>query len=121
MLNIPSVCVFCGASTPQRPLFASAMVELAEGLLERDWALVYGGGRVGLMGAVAEAVTEGGGTVIGVIPHQLERREVAHLGLSELIVVDNMHERKRIMYERSGRLRLPPGRLRHHGRGHGKS
>lgn len=109
MSNIHSVCVFCGASTPHKPLYEAAMRELGDGLAEREMALVYGGGRVGLMGAVAEQVLNAGGRVIGVIPHQLERREVAHLGLTELIVVDSMHERKRIMYDRSDAFACLPG------------
>jgi uncharacterized protein (TIGR00730 family) len=109
MLNIPSVCVFCGASTPKRGHFQDAMHELADGLVARDWALVYGGGKVGLMGTVSERVMAKGGRVIGVIPHQLQRREVAHLGLTELHVVDTMHERKQIMYEKSGAFACLPG------------
>jgi uncharacterized protein (TIGR00730 family) len=109
MSNIHSVCVFCGASTPKKPIYEAAMRQLGDSLVANDMALVYGGGRVGLMGAVAEQVLEKGGRVIGVIPHQLERREVAHLGLTELVVVDSMHERKRIMYDRSDAFACLPG------------
>lgn len=109
MPNIHNVCVFCGASTPQRELFDKAMVELADGLVERQMGLVYGGGRVGLMGTVANRVMEQGGRVIGVIPHQLQRREVAYHGLTELHVVDSMHERKRLMYDKSDAFACLPG------------
>ena len=109
MSNIHSVCVFCGASTPKKPVYEAAMRQLGDSLVANDMALVYGGGRVGLMGAVAEQVLTQGGRVIGVIPHQLERREVAHLGLTELVVVDSMHERKRIMYDRSDAFACLPG------------
>jgi uncharacterized protein (TIGR00730 family) len=109
MSNIHSVCVFCGASTPNKPIYEAAMRQLGDSLVANDMALVYGGGRVGLMGAVAEQVIEKGGRVIGVIPHQLQRREVAHLGVTELIVVDSMHERKRIMYDRSDAFACLPG------------
>lgn len=109
MSNIHSVCVFCGASTPKKPIYEAAMRQLGDELVANEMALVYGGGRVGLMGAVAEQVLTQGGRVIGVIPHQLERREVAHLGLTELVVVDSMHERKRIMYDRSDAFACLPG------------
>lgn len=109
MPQIQSLCVFCGASTPKNPLYEQAMFDLAAGMAKRGIDLVYGGGRVGLMGAVAEGVINGGGKVIGVIPHQLERREVAHLGVAELVVVDTMHERKAIMYDRSDAFACLPG------------
>jgi uncharacterized protein (TIGR00730 family) len=109
MPNISSVCVFCGASAPRRELYDKAMCDLADGLVERDMALVYGGGRVGLMGTVAERVMAGNGRVIGVIPHQLQRRELAFHGLTELHVVDSMHERKRLMYDKSDAFACLPG------------
>jgi uncharacterized protein (TIGR00730 family) len=85
------------------------MHALGDEMLARKLGLVYGGGRVGLMGVVAEKVLFGGGEVVGVIPHQLQRREVAHLGVTELLVVGSMHERKAIMYERSDAFVVMPG------------
>ena len=103
------ICVFCGASDPVSGLYVSAIERFADTLGARGGSLVYGGGKVGLMGVVADRVLAQGGSVLGVIPHQLERREVAHLGLTELIRVDSMHERKRIMYERSDAFVVFPG------------
>jgi hypothetical protein len=109
MEKINTLCVFCGASTPTHTAHADAILNLADRMLQRGIGLVYGGGRVGLMGAVAERVMAGGGRVIGVIPHQLQRREVAFDELTELHVVDSMHERKAIMYERSDAFVIFPG------------
>lgn len=109
MRQLRSICVFCGASDPSDAQYRAQMHLLGDEMLARALALVYGGGRVGLMGVVAEKVLFGGGTVVGVIPHQLQRREVAHLGVSELILVDSMHERKAIMYERSDAFVVMPG------------
>jgi uncharacterized protein (TIGR00730 family) len=91
------ICVFCGASPGNEPRYVAAAAEVGEGLAERGIGLVYGGGRVGLMGAVAEAALAGGGEVIGVIPRGLVDRELAHPGLTELHVVETLHERKAIM------------------------
>ena len=82
---------------------------LGAGLAASGIELVYGGGRNGLMGAVADAVLAGGGTAIGVIPRHLQDREVAHLGLSELVIVDTMHQRKQAMAERSDAFVVLPG------------
>lgn len=109
MRELRSICVFCGASDPSDPQYRVQMHALADEMVARKLGLVYGGGRVGLMGVVAEKVMAGGGHVVGVIPHQLQRREVAHLGVSELIVVDSMHARKAIMYERSDVFVVMPG------------
>jgi uncharacterized protein (TIGR00730 family) len=109
MRQLRSLCVFCGASDPSDPQFAIQMHALGDEMLARKLGLVYGGGRVGLMGVVAEKVLFGGGEVVGVIPHQLQRREVAHLGVTELLVVGSMHERKAIMYERSDAFVVMPG------------
>jgi uncharacterized protein (TIGR00730 family) len=109
MRQLRNLCVFCGASSPSDERYAREMHALGDEMLARKIGLVYGGGRVGLMGVVAEKVLFGGGFVLGVIPHQLQRREVAHLGVSELIVVDSMHERKAIMYDRSDAFIVMPG------------
>lgn len=104
------ICVFCGSSRGSEPAYAEAARRLAEALLRRGQGLVYGGGCVGLMGIVADAVLEGGGEVIGVIPRSLARKEVAHQGLTELLVVDTMFERKQLMMERAdGFVSLPGG------------
>ena len=93
--------MFCGASTGNAPYFAAAARELGRGIAEAGMRLVYGGGRVGLMGEVADAAVQAGGVVIGVIPEFLTRREVAHDDISELIVTPDMHTRKRRMFELS--------------------
>jgi len=105
-----SVCVYCGSSPGADPAFASAAGEVGRLLAGSGRTLVYGGGRVGLMGAVADAALAAGGRVIGVIPQALVEKEVAHYGLSELRVVGSMHERKALMADLSdGFLALPGG------------
>jgi uncharacterized protein (TIGR00730 family) len=102
--------VFCGSSTGRNLAFASAAQALARSIVERDIEIVYGGGNVGLMGVVADAALTAGGRVIGVIPHALVSRELAHPGVSELHVVDSMHERKALMADLSdGFIALPGG------------
>lgn len=104
------VCVYCGSSPGHDPSYREAARDLGEALLDRDLGLVYGGASVGLMGTVADTVLDGGGEAIGVIPAALEDREVAHAGLTELEVVDSMHERKQRMVELSdGFVALPGG------------
>jgi len=104
------VCVFCGSSHGASPVYAEAARDLGRRLARRGLGLVYGGGNVGLMGEVADAALAAGGEVIGVIPYALEAREVAHSGLTELHVVDSMHERKALMADLSdGFLALPGG------------
>ena len=106
--------VFCGSSPGARPAYTRAAVALGETLLHRDLGVVYGGGCVGLMGIVADTVLAGGGEVIGVIPRSLAHKEVAHRGISELLVVEDMFERKRIMMERADAfVSLPGGVLGH--------
>src|SRR6201999_3217783 len=90
------LCVYCGSSDGNEPQYRAAAHELGIGLAARDIELVYGGGRNGLMGCVADAVLNGGGRVTGIIPVHLEHREAAHRGLSELVVVTDMHQRKRV-------------------------
>jgi uncharacterized protein (TIGR00730 family) len=104
------LCVFCGSSTGGRSAFRAAAESLGRALAARGVGLVYGGARVGLMGALADAALEAKGEVIGVIPEGLVRKEVAHTGLSELRVVRSMHERKATMAELSdGFIALPGG------------
>lgn len=104
-----SVCVFCGSSSGANPAYAAAARELGRELAARRLALVYGGGRVGLMGAVASAALAAGGSVVGVIPHALALREVAQEDCTELVVVDTMHERKALMADRADAFAALPG------------
>ncbi|MDX1583279.1 MAG: TIGR00730 family Rossman fold protein [Thermoanaerobaculia bacterium] len=105
------VCVFCGSKNGANPAFSDAARHFGERLAYRGHTLVYGGGNLGLMGTVADAVLSGGGEVIGVIPAALEEREHAHTGLTELHVVDSMHERKAMMADLSDAFVALPGGL----------
>jgi len=112
-LPVPSrsVAVFCGSRFGADPAYRAAAVELGAGIAEAGWRLVYGGGRVGLMGVVADAVLAGGGQVLGIIPDFLQRREVAHSGGIELVMTDTMHDRKRQMFEAADAFVTLPGGL----------
>jgi uncharacterized protein (TIGR00730 family) len=104
------LCVFCGSNSGTAPAFADTAARLGTALASRDIGLVCGGGDVGLMGVVSDAVLEAGGDVTGVIPQFLEQAEVAHRGLTTLHVVDSMHERKALMASLSaGFIALPGG------------
>ena len=104
------LCVYCGSSSGADAVYAAAARDLASLLVAADIELVYGGGARGLMGILADAVLAGGGRVSGVIPRALHDREVAHEGLTELHVVDSMHERKSLMAVLSdGFVALPGG------------
>jgi uncharacterized protein (TIGR00730 family) len=104
------VCVFCGASSGRLPAYAETARAFGSAAADRGLAVVYGGGRVGLMGAVADAALAAGGEVVGVIPRELVDRELAHRGLTELHVVGSLHERKALMAELSdGFVALPGG------------
>ncbi len=105
-----SLCVYCGSCSGIDPSFTSAARELGQLLASQQIELIYGGGRVGLMGVLADAVLNAGGRVQGVIPQSLADREVAHHGLTQLHVVDSMHQRKALMAELAdGFLALPGG------------
>ena len=105
-----SVCVFCGSSFGKRPAYREAASLLGQTLAEQDLTLVWGGGRVGLMGTVADAVLAAGGETVGVIPGFMVAKELAHPDSTELIEVDSMHTRKALMAERSdGFVALPGG------------
>jgi uncharacterized protein (TIGR00730 family) len=107
---VNSLCVFCGSQPGASPAYAEAATLVGRALAGRGWTLVYGGGRVGLMGILADAALAAGGKVIGVIPAALARREVAHQRVTDLEVVDSMHERKARMAELAdGFLALPGG------------
>ena len=104
------LCIFCGSSSGIRPEFSAAARTVGMGLARRGIGLVYGGGAIGLMGILADAVLAAGGEVIGVIPRGLASREIAHAGCTELRVVESMHERKATMAELAdGFLALPGG------------
>ncbi len=105
------VCVFCGSSPGGRPEYVEAARTLGRALARRGLGLVYGGAKVGVMGAVARAVLEEGGRVTGVIPKHLVREEVAFTGLDDLRVVGSMHERKALMAELAGGFVALPGGL----------
>ena len=109
MKPLRSVCVFCGAQGGARPEYVEVARALGALLAHRGLTLVYGGGQVGMMGAVADACLAAGGRVTGVIPEHLMRPEVAHQGLTELVVVDSMHTRKRLMAERADAFVVLPG------------
>jgi uncharacterized protein (TIGR00730 family) len=110
MPAIRSICVFCGASTGRDPGYAAAAARTGETLARRGIRIIYGGGRLGLMGTVADAALAAGGEVIGVIPRGLVDRELAHPGLTELRVVGTLHERKAAMAELAdGFVALPGG------------
>ena len=104
-----SVCVYCGSRMGNQPAYQSLAVALGTAIGRRGWQLVYGGGRAGLMGAVANATLAAGGRVVGVIPESLMTLEVGHAGLSELHVVSTMHQRKQLMAERSDAFIAMPG------------
>lgn len=104
-----SVVVFCGANEGYDETYREIAYQLGSTLAEKNIRIIYGGGKVGLMGAIAEGALQHGGEVIGVIPQFLKSQEVAHEGLTKLIVVDNMHERKVKMHELSDAVITLPG------------
>lgn len=104
-----AVCVYCGSNAGSRPAYGDRARELGTRIAREKLSLVYGGGNVGLMGIVADAVLAAGGDVIGVIPRQLVDREVAHLDVTRLEIVDSMHERKARMFDLSDAFVALPG------------
>ena len=104
-----SVCVYCGSRLGNKPGYQALAQALGTAIGKRGWQLVYGGGRAGLMGTVADATLKAGGRVVGVIPESLMKLEVGHAGLTELHVVDSMHSRKKMMAERSDAFIAMPG------------
>ena len=109
--GLRSICVFCGASAGRDPRYADAAAAVGTELAGRGIELVYGGGRLGLMGAVADAALEAGGRVTGVIPGGLVDRELAHRGVTDLRVVTTLHERKAVMAELADAFLALPGGL----------
>jgi uncharacterized protein (TIGR00730 family) len=106
---VRSICVFCGSQSGALPQYVAEARALGTLLARENLTLIYGGGHVGMMGAVADAALAAGGKVVGVIPQHLMRPEVAHQGLTELNVVDSMHTRKRLMAERADAFIVLPG------------
>jgi uncharacterized protein (TIGR00730 family) len=107
---LKAICVYCGSNAGSKPAYTERAIALGDRIAREGMALVYGGGNVGLMGVVADAVLAAGGEVIGVIPEQLVNWEVAHKGLTRLEVVANMHERKMRMFDLAdGFVALPGG------------
>jgi hypothetical protein len=104
-----SICVFCGSSLGNDPIYQQMAEATGRAIAAQGQSLIYGGGRSGLMGVVANSALQAGGRVIGVIPHALVDRELAHTGLSELHIVNNMHERKTKMAELSDAFVALPG------------
>ena len=104
-----SVCVYCGSANGAKPLYAEAARAFGRSLVEAGLALVYGGGKVGLMGVIADTVMAEGGRAIGVIPELLVNKEVGHNGLTELHVVPDMHHRKKMMADLSDAFVAMPG------------
>ncbi len=109
MVSLSSVCVYCGSSSLVNDVYKDAARQLGTGLARSGVRLVYGGGRVGLMGLVANAALAAGGRVTGIIPDHIRALEVGHDALSELLVVDSMHERKRLMVDHSDAFVVLPG------------
>ena len=107
--NGKNLAVFCAAAEGSRPVYREVAEELGRTLAQRGIGLIYGGAKIGLMGAVADATLAAGGHVVGVIPHVLVDKEIAHDGLSELHVVDTMHTRKRLMGEKADAFLTLPG------------
>ncbi len=109
MSKIKTVCVYCGSGPGTNPLFVEAAEALGKAFAENDVRLVYGGGSLGLMGAVAKSTLDHGGSVTGIIPEFLTARENALSRVQEMIVTPDMHERKRLMFERSDAFVALPG------------
>jgi uncharacterized protein (TIGR00730 family) len=109
MAKLASLCVYCGSSTSVRPVYLEAAAELGQRAARRGIRIVFGGGRVGLMGAVADAALEAGGKVHGIIPRHLDDYEIGHRGTTELEIVESMHVRKMRMFEESDAFCILPG------------
>lgn len=104
-----NVCIFCGSSTGEDPVYTQATRAIGQQLAAGGHTLIYGGGNIGLMGVLADTVLEAGGKVIGVIPDFLMKREVGHLGLTDLVIVNSMHDRKKRMADLADAFVALPG------------
>ncbi len=109
-MSLENICVYCGSNAGNDPIYREQAQAMGRALVERGLGLVYGGSRVGIMGVVADAVLAAGGRAIGILPEALMKKELAHKGLTELHVVQSMHERKTMMAARSdGFIAMPGG------------
>ncbi len=108
-MKVKSLAVFCGSQTGSNPLFAEHAKQLGEYMGRNNITLIYGGGKKGLMGAVADAVMENGGTVTGIIPELLTGRESQHTGITDLRISEDMHSRKKMMYDLCDAAVILPG------------
>ncbi|MEJ1978167.1 MAG: TIGR00730 family Rossman fold protein [Acetobacteraceae bacterium] len=113
--TIRSAVVFCGSRPGRDPAWRDAAEALGRGMAKAGIRLIYGGGRTGLMGAVADGALAAGGAVTGIIPTFLQAREVAHVDVQDLIITDSMHSRKQLMFEHADAFRDPAGRAGHAG------
>lgn len=111
MTKIKSVCVYCGSSARVDQIYKDAAVELGKTIADQKWDVVYGGGRVGLMGLVADAALNAGSKVVGIIPRHIQAREIEHTDLSELHIVESMHVRKQMMVDRADAFVILAGGL----------
>lgn len=110
MRKLKSICVFCGSSEGNDTAIIESATQLGETLVEKEITLVYGAAKIGIMGLVAKGVLDNNGKVIGIIPEFLKLKEVVHLGLTEIITTQNMHDRKMLMQEKSdGFITMPGG------------
>lgn len=111
MTEIKSVCVYCGSSARVDQAYKDAAVELGQAIAAKGWDVVYGGGRVGLMGLVADSALSSGAKVYGIIPRHIQSREIEHTDLTELCVVDTMHVRKQMMVDKADAFVILAGGL----------
>jgi uncharacterized protein (TIGR00730 family) len=109
MQHVTRLCVYCGSAAGDDRRFEEAARELGDALAKAGIELIFGGGRVGLMGVLADAVLAAGGRVVGIIPERLRAAELAHPAIGELVIVGSMHERKRVMAERADAFAVLPG------------
>ena len=109
MPSIQTLCVYCGSTGAVDPRYCEAARQLGANLAAAGVAVVFGGGRIGLMGVLADAALAAGGRVVGIIPERLRDAELAHAGASELVITASMHERKRLMAERADAFAVLPG------------
>ncbi len=109
--TIKSVCVYCGSRMGNKPYYKTLAHNIGELIAKEDMALVYGAGSIGLMGVVARAARDAGGDVVGIIPEHLDEVEITQDGLSEIHITDNMHDRKKMMFDRSDAFIVLPGGL----------
>src|SRR5688572_11861792 len=101
MKKIENICVYCGSSSRVSDIYKNAAKELGQLIAAQGWGVVYGGGRVGLMGIVADSALSAGARVVGIIPAHIQKREIEHTDLTELHIVDSMHTRKQMMVDRA--------------------